>query len=79
MHRLTCGIQGVNVSEGLQGLQNWSVGDTYPYTVEGVGNGAVTEWRVFNTVTNQRGKMHRTQQEAVMDMHSIRLRNMMHG
>lgn len=64
---------------GLQGLQNHSVGETYPYTIEGVGNGDVTEWRVFNTCTGARGKLWRSQQEAVIDMTGIRIRDMMHG
>ncbi len=65
--------------QGLQGLQNWSVGDTYPFTIEGVGNGGNTQYRVFNTCTGQRGKLWNSQREAVIDLHGIRIRNMQHG
>ncbi len=67
------------MSQGLQGLQNHSIGDMYPLTIEGVGNGKATQYRVFNTCTGARGRLWNSQREAIIDMHGIGVRNMMHG
>ena len=64
---------------GLQGLQNHSIGPMYPFAIVALGNGAAVQWRVENLCTGAAGHLRRTQQEAVMDYHGVKLRNMMHG
>lgn len=60
------------------GLQAHSCGPLLPYAIQAVGNGALS-WQVLDTRTGNVGRMHRTYHEAEMDVHSLRLRNMMHS
>ena len=57
------------------GLQAHSCGPMMPYTVIRVGD----YWHAMDTRTANTGARRMTYQEAEMDVHSLRLRNMMHG
>lgn len=46
---------------GDGGLQRHSIGDQYPWTVQGIGNGAKVEWQPFNTCTAEVGPKFATQ------------------
>lgn len=56
--------------EGTGGLQKHSIGEDYPYTIEGVqaGPDAPTKWRVLCTRTNWRGETHDTYQQAHVEL-----------
>lgn len=58
------------------GLQQHSVGDLFPYTVIGTGDG---RWCAFDTRTGNEGDKRLTYKEAEIDVHALRLRNMMHS
>lgn len=63
------------------GLQAHSCGDLMPYMIQAVGRlekGAL-RWQVLDSRTGNVGRLHRTRKEAEMEVHSLKLRNMMHG
>ena len=66
---------------GDGGLQGHSVGSDYPYMVVGVQDrlSAPTEWRVSDTRTGDMSAKFPTYQRAVIEMVSLRGRNMMHS
>lgn len=63
------------------GLQGHSVGSDYPYMVVGVQDRAEapTEWRVMDTRTSKMSDKFPTQQRAIIEMSSLRIRNCMHS
>lgn len=63
------------------GLQGHSVGSDYPYMVVGVQDrlDAPTEWRVMDTRTSKMSERFPTQQRAVIEIASLRVRNCMHS
>lgn len=63
------------------GLQGHSVGSDYPYMIVGVQDRleAPTEWRVMDTRTSKMSDKFPTQQRAVIEMASLRVRNCMHS
>jgi hypothetical protein len=63
------------------GLQGHSIGSEYPYMIVGVADSldAPTEWQVMDSRTGNRGMRRRTYREAVIDLASIKLRNLMHS
>ncbi len=66
---------------GTGGLQQHSVGAEYPYTIMGrqAHADAPTQWCVFDTRTGKEGELRRTYREAMLDLWSLKIRNMMHG
>ena len=58
------------------GIQRHSMGDMFPYTVAGTGNGM---WCAMDLRTGKEGHLRRTYKEAEIDVHSLKLRNMMHN
>lgn len=63
------------------GLQGHSVGSDYPYMIVGVQDRAEapTEWRVMDTRTSKMSDKFPTQQRAIIEMSSLRIRNCMHS
>lgn len=63
------------------GLQGHSVGADYPYMIVGVQDRyeAPTRYRVMDTRTSKMSESFPTQQRAIIEMASLRTRNMMHG
>lgn len=63
------------------GLQMHSVGSDYPYMIIGVADSldAPTQWQVQDSRTGNRGAKWRTYREALIDLTSIKVRNMMHS
>jgi hypothetical protein len=63
------------------GLQGHSVGSEYPYMIVGVQDRleAPTEWRVMDTRTSKMSEKFPTQQRAIIEMASLRVRNCMHS
>ena len=63
------------------GLQGHSVGSDYPYMIVGVQDRyeAPTRYRVMDTRTSKMSDSFPTQQRAIIEMASLRVRNMMHG
>lgn len=61
----------VNARGPLGGVQAWSVGDTYPVTVVGLGNGPRVQWYAENLHTGERGPTRDTQGEAVQDQNRL--------
>lgn len=63
------------------GLQGHSVGSDYPYMIVGVQDRleAPTEWRVMDTRTSEMSDKFPTQQRAIIEMASLRVRNCMHS
>lgn len=62
------------------GLQQHSVGDLYPFTVVGTSRGlSPTLWRWQNLKTGQTGNWKRTQQEALIELCSIRVYSLMNS
>lgn len=63
------------------GLQGHSVGEDYPYMIIGVQGRAEapTEWQVMDSRTSARSARYPTYQRAVIEMTSLRIRNLMHS
>ncbi len=63
------------------GLQGHSVGADYPYMIIGVQDRleAPTEWQVMDSRTSNRSARFPTYQRAVIEMTSLRTRNLMHS
>lgn len=63
------------------GLQGHSVGADYPYMIIGVQDRAEapTEWQVMDSRTSNRSPRYPTYKRAVIEMASLRIRNLMHS
>ncbi len=63
------------------GLQAHSVGTDYPYMIVGIADRleAPTEWQVMDCRTSNRSNRFPTYQRAVIEMTSLRTRNLMHS
>ena len=63
------------------GLQGHSVGNDYPYMIVGVQDRAEapTRYRVMDTRTSKMSDSYPTQQRAIIEMASLRTRNLMHS
>ena len=63
------------------GLQGHSIGPDYPYLIIGVQDRleAPTEWQVMDSRTSNRSPRFPTYQRAVIEMTSLRTRNLMHS
>jgi hypothetical protein len=63
------------------GLQGHSVGSDYPYMIVGVQDRAEapTRYRVMDTRTSKMSDSYPTQQRAIIEMASLRTRNLMHS
>jgi hypothetical protein len=63
------------------GLQGHSVGADYPYMIIGIADRIEqpTEWQVMDCRTSNRSERFPTYQRAVIEMTSLRTRNLMHS
>lgn len=61
------------------GLQAHSCGELMPYMIQAVGLLDSLQWQVLDSRTGNVGRLHRSRKEAEMEVHSLKLRNMMHG
>lgn len=61
------------------GLQRHSVGPLYPYTIIQKGCPDALQHVAFDLRTGKEGTPRRTYKEAELDVHSLKLRNMMHS
>lgn len=62
------------------GLQQHSIGDLYPYTVMAVGHGPTKlMYCAFDCRSGSTGRERHTYAEAERDIHTARIRNMMHS
>lgn len=61
------------------GLRGHSVGQLFPFTVIARGHGDVLLWHAMDMRTGNEGRPCRTYNEAVIDIASIKLRNLMHS
>ena len=63
------------------GLQKHSIGAEYPYTIVGTQQNqcAPTKWYCMDTRTGNRSPLRHSYKEAQIDLHSLKVRNMMHG
>ncbi|QFP93695.1 hypothetical protein [Ralstonia phage P-PSG-11-1] len=61
----------VNAQRPRGGVQAWSVGDTYPVTVVGLGNGPRVQWYAENLHTGERGPVRDAQGDAVVDQYRL--------
>ena len=61
----------VNAKEPRGGVQAWSVGETYPVTVVGLGNGDRVQWYAENLHTGERGPVRNAQGDAVVDQYRL--------
>lgn len=61
------------------GLRGHSVGQLFPFTVIARGCGDALMWHAMDMRTGNEGRACRTYNEAVIDITSIKLRNLMHS
>lgn len=68
-------VQYTGHGQNTGGLQGHSIGDEYPYMVAGVIDG----FAVLDTRTGTMGAHRHTYREAEIDLHSLKIRNLMHS
>lgn len=61
------------------GLQQHSIGNMYPFTIEAYGNLRPVRWRWRNLVTGQVGNGQPTHNLAMIDLTSLRINTLMNS
>lgn len=74
-------VQYLGHGKGTGGLQLHSIGAEYPYTIIGVQRGpeGALRWAVMDTRNGQIGADKATQNECMIEIASLKIRNMMHS
>ena len=74
-------VQYLGHGANTGGLQAHSIGDEYPYLIQGVARNVYqrTQWQVLDTRTGNVGRVRNTYAEAAADITALRIRNMLHS
>lgn len=74
-------VQYTGHGDNTGGLQRHSIGTEYPYLIMGVQDRleAPTEWVIMDTRTSNRSQRFPTYQRAVIELSSLRVRNLLHS